>query len=295
MLHGSAVPADVAFALLDRYCERGGTIIDTASAYAEWLPDGAGRSETVIGEWIRSRGTREHPTVATKGGHPERPDRRSRMRPDLLDQDLARSLDRLQLPSVDLYWFHRDDPHVPVGELLGWARDARSRGLIRAVGASNWTGARLQAAAAWAALRGDPGFVASQVGWSLAENRPGGVPDPTLVHMDSTALAVHTELRLPVFAYQAQARGWFSPAKRENPTLLQRYDTTRNRLRLPLIDALAVRHQASANQIALAWFRHQPIPAIPIIGPRTLEQLDDALDSARIELTPVECAHLSRP
>lgn len=294
MLHGSSLPRDEAFALLDRYHAAGGTVLDTANAYAEWLPDGAGRSEVVVGEWIRSRGVRDRVLLATKGGHPERPSRRSRLRPELLTRDLEQSLDRLGLESVDLYWFHRDDPAVPVGELLGWAHAARRSGRIRALGASNWSGPRLREAAAWAARHERAGFAASQVGWSLAELRPGSLPDPTLVHLDDALLADHAALALPVFAYQAQARGWFAPAKREDPALLTRYDTPRNRRRLALVDALARRHDATPNQIALAWFRHQPVPAIPIIGPRTPEQLADALGSLAITLSPAECDLLSQ-
>ena len=295
MLYGSSITAKEAFQLLDTFVAAGGTVLDTANGYAGWLPDGAGRSETTIGDWLRQTGVHNQVVIATKGGQPRHPDPAVRATPEHLTSDLTQSLDRLQLPTIDLYWFHRDNPELPVAELMDWAWAEMDTGRIRSIGASNWTTARLREAVELAKSRRRPGLVGSQIGWSLMESRLDGIADPSLVHMDATEYAGYTKLGLPVFAYQAQARGFFSPAKRTSESLLKRYDTPLNQARLRVVDEIASRTAYTPNQIALAWFDREPFPVIPIIGVRTHEQLVDSLGSTRIELELNDWQRLTLP
>lgn len=293
MLYGSKISRDDSFELMDAFVAGGGTVLDTANGYAGWLPDGAGRSETTIGEWVRETGLRNQVVIATKGGQPRHPDPTVRAFPEIFTADLHQSLDRLKFDSVDLYWFHRDNPNLPVNELMSWAWDQIDAGLIRTIGASNWTCERIAAANALADAQDRPRLVASQVGWSLLESRAEGIADPSLVHMDRSEFEAYVESPLPVFAYQAQARGYFNPTKRDHEGLRRRYDTPDNLRRLNHVDAIAKRRGVTANQIALAWFWQQPFPSIPVIGARTLEQLRDSLASLRINLEPGEWRDLS--
>ena len=295
MLYGSSIaPAD-SFALLDDFMAGGGTVLDTANGYAGWLPDGAGRSEKTLGEWIKKTGTRDAVVLATKGGQPRHPDRTVRATPEKLTSDLMQSLDRLQLPSVDLYWFHRDNLFLPVAELMDWAWAQMDAGYFNAIGASNWTTARMAAAERLAVERQRPGLVGSQIGWSLMETRSGSLADTSLVHMDPSEFEGYTASRLPVFAYQAQARGFFSPAKRQSEAHLKRYDTPLNHARLRQVDELSQRTGWTQNQIALAWMWQQPFPAIPVIGARTREQLQDSLAAMAITIAPDDWELLTRP
>ncbi len=295
MLYGSRIPREDAFVLLDAFAAGGGTVLDTANGYAGWLPDGAGRSETTIGEWLRETGMREQVVVATKGGQPRRPDLTNRANPVELSRDLAESLDRLGLPSVDLYWFHRDNPEAPVDELMTWAWAQIDAGRFHAIGASNWTHDRITAANRLAGAEGRPPLVGSQIGWSLLETRTGGIGDKSLVHMNPEQYTGYAESKIPVFAYQAQARGFFSPEKRQSETHLQRYDTPLNRRRLVQIDALAAQRGLTQNQVALAWFWSQPFPCVPVIGARTLGQLRDSLGAMTVVLDRAEQELLTNP
>lgn len=295
MLYGSSITSHDAFALLDDFVAAGGTVLDSANGYAGWLPNGAGRSEITIGEWIRRSGARDQVIVATKGGQPRHPDPTVRAFPESFTADLQQSLDRLGLPSVDLYWFHRDNPALPVAELMEWAWAQMDAGFFGAIGASNWTIARLSEAEALAAARDRPGFVGSQIGWSLMESRNDGIADKSLVHMNDAEFSGYTASQLPVFGYQAQARGFFSPHKRESENQLKRYDTPLNQARLREVDAIAARTGWTPNQIALAWFWSQPFPAIPVIGARTREQLADSLGALSIALDPDDWARLTHP
>jgi aryl-alcohol dehydrogenase-like predicted oxidoreductase len=90
------------------------------------------------------------------------------MSPEELDHDLDQSLDRLGVDHADMYWFHRDDPAKPVGDILAWAAQQIASGRIGAVGCSNWTLARLEQANS----RQNPvHFCANQIGWSLADRK----------------------------------------------------------------------------------------------------------------------------
>ena len=294
MLYGSRISTPDAFSLLDAFVARGGNVLDTAYGYAGWLPDGAGCSERTIGSWLRQTGLRDQVLVATKGGQPDPVTRQPRCTLEFLDHDLHTSLDRLGLPRVDLYWFHRDNVEIPVGELLDWAEAQINAGHFDAIGASNWSNARLREAAAWSRRRGQPGIIASQIGWSLPESNPTAIADPTLVHLSPPDYPDYVDLNLPIFAYQAQARGIFDPAKRQDASRMARYDTPTTRARLSEVDAMAATRGVSPNQIALAWFWNHPFPAHPVIGARTLAQLHDALGAVEINLTHDEWQRLNQ-
>ena len=285
---GSAIPAEQSFALLDAYAAAGGTYVDTAHIYAAWLPDGTGASERTIGAWLRSRGAQRTMAVATKGGHPQlsTPDI-GRLRPEHLLQDLGESLERLQLPSVDLYWLHRDDPSVPVAEILGVLAQLQLSGRIRAAGASNWSIARLAEAATVARQRQWPGFVASQIGWSLAAPVVERIPPGGMLFMDTATERWHRASGLPVHAYSSQANGYFT--KDVAPGL---YDSPANRRRKLQAEQLARSHGTTANAIALSWLLDHPCAGAAIVGSRTLAQLDDSIAAERLRLPAAEWSSL---
>lgn len=288
--YGSAIPRDDAFALLDAFAQRGGTFLDSAHVYAAWLPGGEGMSERTVGAWLASRRMRERCLVATKGAHPLlSPGAPPRVTPAAIRQDLAESLERLGIARVDLYWLHRDDPSVPVDELLGQLEDERRAGRLTAYAASNWSPERLDAAAACARARGWAGFAASQIGWALARAPgPATPPDPNaMLFMDDAQLAWYRRSGLRVVPYSSQANGYFAKSG-----AVGAYDTPDNRRRRERVRELARRRGATPNAIALAWLLAHPAAGCAIVGPRTLEQLADSCSATDIALTPDECAWL---
>ena len=284
---GSRIPEDAAFALLDAYAAGGGTVLDTANCYAEWLPDGEGRSELTIGKWLRSRAMASTMVVSTKGGHPRMDSmHQSRLRPADLAHDLGQSLERLHSDHVGLYWLHRDDEQIPVGEILDWLEGQRRAGRIAAYGASNWSTARLEAAAAYARSHGYDGFCADQPGWSLAERRTDVAVIPGCLYADAALLAWHRRNGLGSMAYTSQARGWFSKDVAD-------YDTAANRERRRRAQHLASELGSTANGVALAWFTNQSFPAIATVGPHRAEQMQDCLAAGDVALTPAQVAWLN--
>ena len=146
------------FAVLDRFVEGGGTMIDTADVYSAWV-DGhkGGESESMIGEWLKASGARDRVLIATKVGMMS-----GGLRPDGVRAAAAASLDRLGIDTIDLYFAHKDDPDVPLDEMLGAFAELIDAGQVRAIGASNYTAERLAGALRVADAKGLPRFTAMQ-------------------------------------------------------------------------------------------------------------------------------------
>jgi aryl-alcohol dehydrogenase-like predicted oxidoreductase len=179
---GSTMSEKDSFGLLDAYLHLGGNFIDTANVYADWIPGEKSTSEKTIGKWLKSRQNRQQLIVATKGGHPDLnllhvP----RISKGNIIHDLHESLRHLQTDYIDLYWLHRDDPKVPVEEILMTLEEQVQSGKIKYYGCSNWTAFRIKEAQKVAASLGTKGFVASQPMWSLAVPNYEHMTDKTLV------------------------------------------------------------------------------------------------------------------
>jgi len=298
--HGSAISPDDSLAMLDAFAEAGGSCADSAHIYASWLPDGEGQSERALGHWIQSRRPPNFLT-ATKGAHPELSTMEvSRLAPECIARDLSQSLERLQLDSVGLYWLHRDDTQVPVGEVMDALGQHVQAGRIEAIGASNWSTARIEEANEYACGRGLAQFCASQIGWSLAEiNAQARGADNTL-QMDDETLGWHRRSGFAAAAYSSQANGFFAhplansdaAATPKQKSLAGSYLSARNAGRHARAAQLGRQLNRTPNEIALAWVWSQSFPSVAIIGPRSLQQLESSLRARNLKLSPEQAAWL---
>lgn len=282
---GWATDEPAAHRLLDRYVELGGRTIDTAHIY------GFGASEQFIGSWLARTGGIDGLVIGTKGCHPPFPEMSPRrVTPDAIRNDLAESLDRLGVNRVPLYWLHRDDPAVPVDELLGALNDEIAAGRIGSIGCSNWTPARQDEARRAAGRLGLRGFCASQIGFSLAIPK---VSDGALGERygDAEARAWHERTQVPVAAYSPLAGGYFSPKRMgrdldpDHPhegMLINVYDSPENRERRARAAETAQRLGVDLAAVAVRWVLERPFPTAAIIGPRDVAQLDSAWGAMRI-------------
>lgn len=268
------------------FLDAGGNFVDTAHCYACWIENGVGASERELGHLLQRLGVRDRIIVATKGGHTAfgteypRPD--AYMSENQVARDLEESLERLQLAQVDLYYLHRDDPRMPVGEIIEMLNRHVQNGRVRALGASNWSVARIAAANEYAAMRGLQGFVVSQVQWSLAEPnwKPG--PDPTTRFVTREELVWHTASKLPIAAYSATASGYFAgSAGAQNP-----YDSPGSQARAARAQELAAQIGCTSTQVALAYLLNQPFPVSALFSTTQRAHLAEILGAARIALTP---------
>src|SRR6516164_5962532 len=155
LFFGQGLNEDQAFELMDAAWELGLTHFDTADAY------GGGRSERMIGAWIRSRGVR--PSLTTKTFNSMEAGGDHGLAPERIERQFDSSLERLGVGSVELYLAHEFDPDVPLAETTAALDDLQAAGRIRAYGVSNFTAEQLDAALA----AGSP--VAIQNSYSLLE------------------------------------------------------------------------------------------------------------------------------
>jgi len=264
--------------LLDGFFEQGGNVFDTAFVY------GAGKTEALFGDWHTSRGTREQSVLIGKGAHSPL------CYPDVIAKQLTQSLDRLKTDYVDVYFMHRDNLDVPVGEFVD-AMDAEVKaGRIRGpFGGSNWTRERMDEAIAYADKNGKqrPGSLSNN--FSLAE-----MLDPIwagcVTSSDDEWKAWLTARQIPNFAWSSQGRGFFTDRagrdKRDNEELVRVWYSDKNFIRRDRAIELAKKLGKSPIHVALAYVLHQPFPVVPLIGPRTLNELDDSIKAFDIKLTP---------
>ena len=273
--------------LLDAFLAAGGNTLDTARVY------GGGKSERMLGRWLRERDNRERVVVLTKGAHPEGGNPR-RVTPEAIDNDIAASLERLQTGFIDLYLLHRDDPEQPVGPLVECLNRHVEAGRLRAIGGSNWTTERIAAANAYASAHGLRGFTASSPNLSLA--RPSEPLWPGCVSVDADAWRWYRQHQFPLLAWSSQARGFFSgrfaPDRPEDSDVVRVYYRADNWERLRRARELAARKATTPTRIALAWVLRQPLPTFPLIGPLTPDELQDSLAALDVALSPRELAWL---
>jgi aryl-alcohol dehydrogenase-like predicted oxidoreductase len=224
---GSTVRGETLEKLYSTFRSAGGNAFDTAHCYAFWVDingvSGEGASERAVGECIRKFDRRrEDVVVVTKGGHPSVPPKYPKpdayLSPEVIRKDLSESLDRLRMDHVDLYFLHRDDKRMPVGEIIDMLAEHASAGRIRHIGASNWSTARIAEANAYAKSHKRPAFVASQVQWSLAEpTKHYGTTDESPRSLSEADVRWHTESNLAVLAYTPTAGGFFASGGKCDP------------------------------------------------------------------------------
>lgn len=301
-MYGSAIDESESFRMLDAFFELGGNFLDTAHIYADWIPSGSGASERTIGKWLNKTGMRDKAVIGTKGGHP---DLNQMNIPKVSYRDLeihlTQSLERLGIDAVDIYWLHRDEPSIPVSEILEILNSFINKRQIKAIGASNWSLTRLKEAQVYAKKHGLHGFCASQTGWSLASIQNAAQIDPTRVYMTPSIFNYHNDNHFPVVAYSSQAAGFFvkEPLRRSGQTgfsqidwLSKHYYCDDNFQRYDRSKRIGRKYSCQPNDIALSYIFSQPFPAYAIVGARNSQQVKNSCASSRIQLTPNDLHYL---
>ncbi|CAO3433316.1 aldo/keto reductase [Azospirillum doebereinerae] len=273
----------LAAAVYDAFFEAGGTMFDTAYVY------GQGEVDRLLGQWLRSRGVREEVVLIAKGAHTPH------CRPDAIRPQLMESLDRLGTDHVELYFMHRDDPSVPVGEFVDVLDALVREGRIGRFGGSNWTIARMEEAKAYASRNGRQGFDLLSNNFSLAE-MVAPMWEGCIASSDDASVEWLTRTQTPLFAWSSQARGFFTDRagrdRHDDPVMVNCWYSETNFARRDRVHELAARLGVTPAQVALAWLLVQPHPVFPIVGPATLGELRDSLGALRVRLTPDQAAWL---
>jgi aryl-alcohol dehydrogenase-like predicted oxidoreductase len=271
-------------AVLDAYIGGGGNFIDTSNSYLVEH----GRSETIIGRWMADRGNRDQIVVATKVGGGRGPVRN--LRAETIQREALASLERLQTDRIDLYYAHFDDEETPLEESLAAFDALAEAGIVRHLGASNYTAERLTAALELQRKHGLAEFTVLQPHYNLVER-----------DFERTLLPVAETWDLAVLPYYALAKGFLTGKYRPDSEVVasQRAEAARAYLDqggaavLAALDEVALAHDTTVAAVALAWLLARPRVAAPIASARTIEQLEQILPAATLALTPAEIDRLS--
>jgi len=274
------------FAVLDAFVDGGFNLIDTADVYSRWAPGHVGgESESVIGRWLKASGKRDRVVLATKVGKPMGEDGSGRtgLSRRWIRQAVHDSLTRLQIDRIDLYQSHDDDTATPLQETMAAFGELIAEGKVRAIGASNFTAARLAEANAVAAQLGVPRYECLQPHYNLVERKVFEAELEPLCRAQS----------LGVINFFGLARGFLTGKYRSEADLgksprgggVKKYLEPHPMRVLAALDAVAAECKATPAQVALAWQMAQPGITAPIASATSVEQLQELMGAARLVLS----------
>ena len=279
------------FAVLDAFVAGGGTMIDTADMYSSWV-DGheGGESETMIGDWLRTSGRRDHVLIATKVGMLPG-EGGEKLQPARIAAAAEASLRRLGTDRIDLYYAHQDDDTVPqeaVLEAFGKLVDA---GKVRVIGASNFHAARLKSAVDAAKASDLPRYHVLQPEYNLVsrDKFEGELQDYCVTE------------NIGVLPYYGLASGFLTGKYRTPDDLgasvrgggMRDLLDGKGKAVLDAMDAVVSDTGASHAQVALAWLLAQPGITAPIASATSARQIEDLLPAMTLELSDAQLSALT--
>ncbi|WP_026256914.1 aldo/keto reductase [Actinopolymorpha alba] len=282
---GTGTDEETAFAILDRFFEAGGTFIDTADNYDQWVGKG-GESEEVIGRWIRSRGVRDQVVIATKvgarttvPGDPSEPNFIGLAGNDIR-AGVEESLHRLGVERIDLYYAHWDHRASALEERVEVFGELVRTGKVGVIGCSNTAVWRIEEARALARTAGLPGYTCVQQLHTYLWPRPD-LAHSSVVTGELIDYA-RTQSDFAILGYKPLLRGGYTRPDRRPFEL--GYEHPSNASRLATLRDVAKELGATANQVVLAWMLHSDPPIIPVSAAGSVAQLDEQLAAVDLQL-----------
>jgi aryl-alcohol dehydrogenase-like predicted oxidoreductase len=272
--------------ILDAFFEAGGNFIDTANIYTN------GTSESLLGEFLKA--DRDRAVLATKYTNSmpgADPNAGGNQRKNMM-RSVEASLKRLQTDYIDLYWVHVWDQITPIEEMMRALDDLVRQGKLLHVGVSDmpaWAVARANTLAEW---KNWTPFVGLQIEYSLIERT---VERELLPMAEALGLGVTAWSPLAGGVLTGKyAEGQAAPDARMNSEMMKAFsrDNERTRPVVALVKAVSREVGRSSAQVALAWLRQRPIPIIPIIWARRLEQFRDNLACLNLTLNEAQLSRL---
>jgi len=278
------------FAVLDAFAESGGNFIDTADVYSAWAPgNSGGESETIIGKWLKASGRRDRTVIATKVGLLDGEGGKG-LKAGRIAAACEASLTRLQTDVIDIYFAHRDDPDTPLEETLGALDALVKAGRVRAIGASNYSPARLAEALAVSDRNGWARFTVLQPEYNLLKRD----------EYEGALQRLAIDEKIGVVPYYGLASGYLTGKYRSPADLtgtragaVRKWMEGKGPAALAAMDSIAAETGASLASIALAWLREQPGITAPIASASKPDQVADLIKAATLELRPDQLSCLT--
>jgi aryl-alcohol dehydrogenase-like predicted oxidoreductase len=295
MTFGRETSEQDSFKILDRFVAEGGNFVDTADVYTR------GVSEEIVGKWLQDQ-KRDDVVLATKVRFPmgEGPNDIGLSRKHIIS-GVKESLRRLGTDYIDLYQVHAWDPRTPLEEILSTLNDLVREGLVRYIGASNFKGWQLQKAIDLSRRNGWEAFVCLQPQYNLLCRAT-----------EWELLDVCINEGLGVIPWSPLRGGWLSgkytkdmvtPPENTRVALAEKegwgeswsnYNNESTWQVLETLYAVAKEAEKTPAQAAINWLLNQPGVTAPIIGARTMEQLEANLGAAGWSLTKEQIDRLNR-
>jgi aryl-alcohol dehydrogenase-like predicted oxidoreductase len=279
------------FEILDAFVAAGFNLIDTADVYSRWAPGNTGgESETIIGNWTKSRNNRKDVIIATKVGADMGPGKRNLSKPYIL-KAIDESLRRLQTDYIDLYQTHWDDITTPVEETLETYSELVKSGKVRWIGASNLSPERLLASIEASKAHNYPAYQTLQPEYNLYER--------AVFEKDYEKIALDNNLS--VINYYALASGFLTGKYRSEDDLsksarggdVKKYLNDRGYGILEALDEVSERYTTTPASVSIAWLLARPGVAAPIASATSIDQLNALVEAASLELDDEAIAALT--
>lgn len=266
--------------ILDACLDLGITHIDTANVY------GMGRSETVIGDWLKKRGGENPFTIATKCGITRDPDQRLNNTREHMTQALDDSLSRLGVEAIDLYYVHRRDTRFEIEEVTQTLSGFVKAGKVKAIGYSEIAPSSLRRAHAVHPV------AAVQSEYSLSVRSPELGLVQTCAELGASMVAFSPVGRAlltdkPHSEAAIQTMAWM----KTNPRFIEP-DLSRNVAASEDFRTLAADMGVASATLAIAWLIHQGDHVLPIPGTRSVAHLKECVAGAELELTAEDVARI---
>jgi aryl-alcohol dehydrogenase-like predicted oxidoreductase len=278
------------FKVLDAFIDRGFNCIDTADVYSAWVPGHAGgESETILGRWFARSGKRDKVILATKVGM-EMPNVGKGLRRDYILSEVEQSLKRLQIEVIDLYQSHKDDESTPLEETLEAYAQLLKDGKVRAIGASNYKGARLTQAMETAKQHNLHAYTVLQPEYNLYDRQDY-----------ETDLAPVAKYGLGVIPYFSLAAGFLTgkyqsieDTKGKNRgSRVEKYFNDRGMKILAALKQVSTETGTQQASVALAWLLAQPTITAPIASATSTQQLEALFAAVDLKLTDAQAKALT--
>lgn len=290
MYYGTKVDKATSFELLDRYMEKGGTFLDSANKYSSWLPGfKGGESELVLGEWMKQRSSRNQLFISSKVGFPYEDIPRT-LKADVIISECERSLKRMEIETIDLYFAHAYDANTPIEESMEAFSRLKQQGKIRYAGASNFYSWRLAQANEVAKQNQWPAFECLQQRHTYLEpSLRANFGNQLLLTEDVEDYCRNEGIML--MAYSPLLGGAYS---RKDVSLPFQYQSANTENRMAQLADLAGKLKLTVNQLVLAWMLNGNPPVLPVISASTQEQLDENIEAADILLSREDVDFLNK-
>lgn len=279
------------FELLDAWADRGFDAIDTANVYSAWVPGHkGGESETIIGKWLKQSGKRMKIKIFTKVGM-AMPDGGKGLRKAYILKSAEESLQRLQTDVIDLYQSHKEDESTPLEETLEAYRELIEAGKVRAIGASNYTGARLTAALESAKNNALPSYTTLQPEYNLYDRK----------NYEQDLAPVAKQFSLGVIPYFSLASGFLTgkyqsladTKGKSRGSRVEKYFDERGMRILRAMKDVSNETGAAQASVALAWMLAQPTITAPIASATSVKQMEALFAAVELQLSDAQLKTLA--